>query len=327
MKRFSFWVAVTAMVIAATAAAPLGGAAPSSSAKPSVAVLFPGLVDDNSWNEAGYMGLLKAKKTGVKTGSLENVSHEKQLEAFQNFARQGYTVVIGHGGEYMASALRAAKAFPKTHFVVVNGNKSAKNVTSIALNYADMGYISGVLAALMSKSGKLGIVAGEHIPIVDDGINGLKVGALSVNKKVKVRSTILNSWTDVAKAREASLAMLNAGVDVLWPFLDAAETGVISAAEDEGAFSVAVYHDIRKLAPKGYIGGAWSDPGAVIFSAATQPSLRNGTVRFVGAKQGAVVLAPFAKKVPASVRAKVQKAYAAIKTGKVDSLKEAKKVA
>ena len=328
MKRLSFWVAVIAVALAATATAALGGAAPSStSAKPSVAALFPGLVDDNSWNEAGHTGLLKAKKTGVKTRFLENVSHEKQLEAFQNFARQGYNVVIGHGGEYMASALRAAKGFPKTNFVVVNGNKSAKNVTSIALNYADMGYVSGVLGALMSKSGKLGIVAGEHIPIVDDGINGLKAGALSVNKKAEVRSTIIDSWTDVAKAREASLAMLNAGVDVLWPFLDAAETGVISAAEDEGAFSVAVYHDIRKLAPKGYIGGAWSDPGAVIFSAATQPKLLNGTVKFVGAKQGAVVLAPFARKVPASVRAKVQKAYTALKTGKVDSLKEAKKVA
>jgi basic membrane protein A len=290
-----------------------------------VAVLFPGLVDDNSWNEAGFVGLTKAKEQGVETSHLESVSHEKQLEAFQNFARKGFGIVIGHGGEYMASAMRAAKDFPDVHFVVVNGNESASNVTSIALNYADMGYVSGVLGALISESKKIGIVAGEHIPIVDDGIGGMKAGAASVDNGTEVRSTIIDSWTDVAKAREASLAMVNAGVDALWPFLDAAESGVISAAEDEGVTSIAVYHDIRPLAPKTYAGGAWSDPGAVILEAATNPDALDGSVKFVGAAEDAVILAPFADSVPEDVRAKVEEAYEALKSGEVDALEEAKK--
>jgi basic membrane protein A len=317
MKRPSFRVAALTLALTATVAAALTSAAPASrTAQPSVAVLFPGLVDDHSWNQAGYDGLKKAKARGAKTAYIENVTQDKQLEAFQNFARQGYQVVIGHGGEYMDSALRAARQFPKTKFVVINGNKAGGNVTSLSLNYGDMGYISGALGAAMSKSGKLGIVAGEHIPIVDDGIKGLKDGALSVNKKAQVKSTILDSWTDVAKAREAALALINSGVDVVWPFLDAAETGVISAAEDQHKMSMAVYHDIRKLAPKSYIGGAWSDPSVTIVDAATKPALLNGKVHPYGARQGAVIVAPFGKGVPAAVKAKVLAAYKALRKGK-----------
>jgi basic membrane protein A and related proteins len=335
VKRFSILAALLVAVLAVAAAGCGGGdgdggdqaGGAGEQETPRVAVLFPGLVDDNSWNEAGFTGLTKAKDEGIETSYLENVSHEKQLEAFQNFARKDFNVVIGHGGEYMASAMRAARDFPDVHFVVVNGNESASNVTSIALNYADMGYISGVLGAHMSKSKKLGIVAGEHIPIVDDGIGGMKAGAASVGNGTTVRSTIIDSWTDVAKAREASLALVNAGVDALWPFLDAAETGVISAAEDEGVMSIAVYHDIRKLAPKTYVGGAWSDPGAVILQAATNGDALDGSVKFVGARENAVVLAPFADNVPANVRKEVEAAYDALKSGEVDSLEEAKKAA
>jgi basic membrane protein A len=317
VKRHALLLAVVAIVLAAAAAAYGGVTAPSgpSAAKASVAILFPGLRDDHSWNQAGYDGLLAAKKSGHKTAYIENVSQDKQLEAFQNFARQGYSIVIGHGGEYMDSALRAAKDFPKTQFVVINGNKGAKNVTSISLNYGDMGYISGALSAAMSKTGKIGIVGGEHIPIVDDGIKGMKDGAARVNKKIQVKSTIIQSWTDVAKAREASLALVNSGVDILWPFLDAAETGVISAAEDQNVMSVAVYHDIRKLAPKSYIGGAWADPAKAVTLAATNAKLLDGKVHPLGAKEGVVVVAPFGKSVSAAARAQTNAAYKALKGG------------
>ncbi len=316
MRRPSFRAAVVAVALVAAATAALSSAAPlSTSAKPSVAALFPGLIDDHSWNQAGYAGLQKAKAMGIKTAYIENVSQDKQLEAFQNFARQGYKIVIGHGGEYMDSALRAAKQFPKTKFVVINGNKAGGNVSSVSLSYGDMGYISGALGAAMSKSGKIGVVAGEHIPIVDDGIKGLKDGAARVNKKIQVKSTILQSWTDVAKAREASLALINSGVDILWPFLDAAETGVISAAEDQHVMSMAVYHDIRKLAPKSYIGGAWADPAIALFNAATNASLLDGKVHPLGAKEGVVVLAPFGKGVPAKAKAATTAAYKALKSG------------
>ena len=317
MKRHSLLLAVTAVTLAVAGAA---YASVSTLAKPSaprsVAVLFPGLIDDHSWNQAGRAGLEKAKKAGAKTAYIENVSQDKQLEAFQNFARQGFQIVIGHGGEFMDSALRAAKSFPKTKFVVINGNKAGGNVSSVSLNYGDMGYISGALGAAMSKSGKLGIVAGEHIPIVDNGIKGMKDGAARVNKKVQVKSTILQSWTDVAKAREASLALNNSGADILWPFLDAAETGVISAAEDSKTVkSMAVYHDIRKLAPKSYIGGALGDPAIALFRAASNPALLDGKVHPLGAKEGVVLLAPFGKGVPAKARAAATAAYKALKNG------------
>lgn len=298
-----------------------GGSTPPSSAANSsgtaakrVAIVLPGLINDQSWNQAGYEGVQKAKAQGVEIAYTEKVPQAEQLEVFRNYARQGFSVVIGHGGEYMDAALQAAKDFPGVQFVVTNGTKSEKNVTSLALSYGDMGYLAGVLAGQMTRTKKVAVVSAQEIPIVQEALRAFKAGVARVAPDVEVKTTVTASWEDVDKARQAALALINSGVDVLWHLLDAADAGVMSAAEDKGVMVIGLYGDQKKLAPNAHIGAAFADASRVTYKAATEAL--DGKVHKEGVAEGVVSMGAYSDKVPQAVRDKVKEAEKELASGK-----------
>ena len=278
-----------------------------------VAALFPGLVDDQSWNQAGFEGLKKAETDGATIAYTEKVTQDQQVEVFRNYAQQGNNVVIGHGGEYMDAALQVALEFPEVQFVVTNGNKSAANVTSLSLSYGDMGYLSGVLACSMTTSNKIGLVVGETIPIANDAVKGWKDGCARVNPTAVVTVSITGDWADTDKAREAALALVADGADVLGHVLDAADAGVFAAAEDKGVSAIGLYADESSFGPTSHIGAALADASLVVFKAATEPL--DGKVHSEGVAEGVVSFGAFADKVPQAVRDAVKAAEDDLKSG------------
>src|SRR3990170_2254837 len=308
-KRFAALAATLLVTLAATgcSSSPAATGTPAASGGgggAKVAALFPGLVDDQSWNQAGFEGLKRAETGGATIAYTEKVTH----------AQQGNNVVIGHGGEYMDAALQVASEFPNVQFVVTNGNKSAANVTSLALSYGDMGYLSGVLACSMTKSNKIGLVVGETIPVANDSIKGWKDGCARVNPNAVVTVSVTGDWADTDKAREAALALVADGADVLGHLLDAADAGVFAAAEDKAVYSIGLYGDQSKLGPTTHIGAAFADASLVIYNAATQPL--DGKANSEGVAEGVVSFGAFSDKVPQAVRAAVKTAEDDLKSGK-----------
>lgn len=317
--------ATTAATTAATSAATTSGSTPASSGGSSasgsvegrkIAVLFPGLVDDGSWNQYGYEGLKQLEEQGAEIAYTEQVTQDKQLEVFRNYAQQGYDVVLGHGGEYVDSALTAASEFPDTEFVVTNGNQgNGSNMTSLTFNYGDAGFLAGTLAGLMTETNKIALVAGEEIPIVLDALRGFEAGAKLVNPDVTVDHTITGAWADVDKAREASLALINNDTDVLWHVLDAADAGVFSAADDEGVMAIGLMGDQSRLGPDSYLGSALFDPAALMHKALAEDM--DGGVHSQGIVEGAVSMGAFSDNVPQDVQDKIQEAIDGLMSGEL----------
>lgn len=310
-------IAILALVMAAcggdTSATADATATGGDAAGKRVAALFPGLVDDESWNQAGYEGLTQAESDGVEIAYSESASQDQQVELFRNYAQQGFNVVIGHGGEYMDAALQVAEEFPDVEFVVTNGNQSAENVTSLALSYGDMGYLAGVLAGSMTESNHIGVVTGETIPIAQDAMRGFEAGAKRVNPDVEVSTSVTGDWADVALAREAALAHISDGVDVLWHVLDAADAGVMSAAEDEGVYVIGLYADQSHLASTAHIGASLSDASLVIHTAATEEL--DGEAHSEGVAEGVVSFGAYSDAVPEEVQQAVSEAEEELRTG------------
>ena len=265
-----------------------------------VAVLFPGLVDDQSWNQAGFEGLTRLEEEGAEIAYTERVNQSQQVEVFRNYAQQGYDIVVGHGGEYMDAALQVATEYPDLQFVVTNGNKGADNVTSFTLSYRDMGILAGTLAGLMTESNKLAIVAGQEIPVALGAVEGFQEGVARVNPEAEVNVTYTGSWEDVDKAREAALALISDGADVVWHVLDAADAGVLSAADDEGVMAIGLYGDQSALAPKAHIGAIIADASDLIYAAGSQ-SL-DGQVHDEGIAAGVVSIGHYSEAVPQEVQ-------------------------
>jgi basic membrane protein A and related proteins len=276
------------------------GAQEEGAAGKRVAVLFPGLVDDQSWNQAGFEGLTRLEEEGAEIAYTERVNQSQQVEVFRNYAQQGYDIVVGHGGEYMDAALQVATEYPDLQFVVTNGNEGADNVTSFTLSYRDMGILAGALAGLMTESNKLAIVAGQEIPVALGAVEGFQEGVARVNPEAEVNVTYTGSWEDVDKAREAALALISDGADVVWHVLDAADAGVLSAADDEGVMAIGLYGDQSALAPNAHIGAIIADASELIYAAGSQ-SL-DGQVHDEGIAAGVVSIGHYSEAVPQEVQ-------------------------
>ena len=86
-----------------------------------------------------------------------------------------------------------------------------------------------MIAGKMSKSSTIGSVAAMDIPEVDRLVNAFFAGAKEVNPDIKSKVAFIGSFFDPPKAKEAALAQIDAGVDVIY----AERFGVIEAAAEK----------------------------------------------------------------------------------------------
>jgi basic membrane protein A and related proteins len=223
-------IAVSACTLA------LGFAPLAASGQDKAAVLLPGSINDQSWNAQGYAGVLSLKQKGWEVAYSENVQPADMAQALQDYARKGYTLVIGHTGRFLSPMQLVGPKFPKTTFIVGSGNAgSGKNVASIDFDNTQFGYLIGVMAAKMSKTGKIGSVNGlEGLPNVVAQVGAYRKGAKSVNPNIEVKVIYVQDMEDAAAAKEAALSLIAWGADYLSGKLNAGQLGIIQAAKEKG---------------------------------------------------------------------------------------------
>jgi basic membrane protein A len=94
-------------------------------------------------------------------------------------------------------------------------------------------------------------VGGHPVPEVNRIVNAFIAGAESVNPEVDVKTTFISSWFDPAAAKEAALAQVDAGADVLF----AERFGVIEAAAENNLYAFGNMSDQKDLAPDYVVSG------------------------------------------------------------------------
>ncbi len=149
------------------------------------------------------------------------------------------------------AAVRAVAAdYPDIPFVFGSGGGPAEPNFSVFDNWIhEPAYLAGMLAGGLTKSGTVGVVAGYPVPEVNRITNAFIEGARVTNPEVAVKVTFINSWFDPATAKEAALAQIAAGADVLY----AERAGVIEAAVEKGVLAVGNMADQQELGPQNVI--------------------------------------------------------------------------
>ncbi len=226
------------------------------------ALLTAGPVSDAGWYAGAYEGLLLLRDS---LGAL--VSHQQTRtpaefdEAFLSYASSGYDLIFAHGFEYQDAAMRAGERFPNTTFVVSGGGRFADNVVPLIFELEEGSYLAGMIAAGMSRSGVVGMVGGVAIPPVEGTFLAFEAGARTVNPDVQVLESFTGSWDDVAAAKEAAVAQLGRGADVLIHNVDAASFGVFQAVRETvaaggTAWALGMNRDQNDVAPDVILGSA-----------------------------------------------------------------------
>jgi len=293
-----------------------------------IAYIPCGRVNDKSWSEAGYIGakqskaFLESKGYKVKLDYTESVPVVKVEAAARDYASRGYNPIILHCGPYVEAALRAAKDHPKTWFLLAAATKSAKNVAVYDPAQHEGSFVVGYLAGLMSKNGRVGAIGGFNWPILARQVEAFRFGARYANPKMKAFHTYINSWEDAAKAKEAALAQIDNGADVIFAATDQAARGAFSAAKARKVFAIASYADQASLAPNTILTSVLYDLPLLIKKMVIkwEDGSLEGKVYKMGMAEGIGALAPYHKMdkvIPAAVKAKVDQLVKDIKSGKV----------
>lgn len=239
------------------------GPKPSATGDFRVGLITPGSIADAAWNSGAYAGLNTIRDSlHAEVSHVEARTPGEQQEALRAYAEQGYNLVFGHGFEFQGPAERIGAEYPKTIFVVTSGERvsAAGNVVPMVFGIEEGTYLAGMVAGGLTRTNKIGFIGGIELPPIKRGYEGWLQGARAVNAKVDSRVAYLNTFDDAAAGREAALAMIRVGVDMLHHNADQAALGLFQAVkESPDAYAFGANADQTALAPDRVVGSVVID--------------------------------------------------------------------
>ncbi|MGO8914439.1 MAG: BMP family protein [Stellaceae bacterium] len=236
-------VATTALLGGAS----LGASRTASAAVETVGILIPGSKSDKGWMESGYDGIVASQKKyadKIKVQMIENINYADMEQALTNLATKN-ALVIGVGGQTQAAMLKVAPRFPKAKFSIVGGNKSdfPPNVAEYDVKQAEIAFVAGAAAAMLSKTGGVSYVGGLEIPSIVNAGKEFGLGAKYINPGIKYFEAYTGDFDDVAKSKEATLAAIAQGADIHYHILNLGLRGMEQAAREKGTHIIGSYTD------------------------------------------------------------------------------------
>ena len=282
-----------------------------------IAMVLPGPITDNDWNSVGYNGLeAAAKALGAEVAYTENVTDADAERVIRDYAQRGFGLIFAHSFSFGDAALNAAEAFPDTIFMAGTANSLAPNLGTYSNPDYQGAYLAGMIAAGTTKSGAVGWVGGMPAPNMLANLHAYEAGAKEIKSDVKVMHTFIGSWYDPPKAKEAAIAQVEQGADVL----SAQGVGVIDAANDKKVFALGAMTDQNHLGPTAVVTSVTWDLGPLVIDVAKAVEAKTWKSEnwSYGVAKGSVQLADFHgldKNVDPAVLKQVTDKIAAIKSG------------
>ena len=244
----------TMHAFAATALAALTLAATTAQAQQPAVIFDMGGKFDKSFNEAAYRGIERWKaETGKPYLEFEISNDTQRAQAIRRMAERGASPIISVGFAQASALQQVAKDFPKTKFVIIDEKVNLPNVQAVVFKEHEGSFLIGALAALTSKTGKVGFVGGMDIPLIRKFQCGYEQGAKAANPKVDIQAnmtgTTATAWNDPTRGGELAKAQFAKGVDVVFAAAGGTGVGVYQAAKDAGKFAIGVDSNQNHLQP------------------------------------------------------------------------------
>jgi basic membrane lipoprotein Med (substrate-binding protein (PBP1-ABC) superfamily) len=324
-SKFGLALAISVLALAALATGCKDSSAPPAATGFRVALLTPGSIRDGGWNQSAYEGLERIRdELGAEIAHQEAKTPQDFESGFRDFAARGFNLVFGHGFEFQDAAALVSKEYPHTIFITTSGSTIRSNVAPIVFELEEATYVLGFLGARMSaRSNKLGEIGGVKIPSVESTFTAFEAGARRGRRHAEVTTSYIGSWTDVSAAREATLAQIASGVDVLIHNANEAAAGFFQAVNDSpNVWAFGTNKNQNDRAPEHVLASATLDvPRALLIVAqeVKSGSWNARSMRF-GLSSGVVKIEwneALREKIPAELQAEVEKLQADVASGSV----------
>jgi len=208
------------------------GAAASGANKGKIAIVASRSLSSNLGKPATDAAVLIKGQLGNPVTTQGSLTQSQVLPTLEGYAARGYPLVIVDGAEMQQQATVAAKSYPKTKFVVVNGNAAASpNLSSATYSWEQSGFLAGIVAGLTTKTNKVSTMSTIKIPPIEGLYYGFQQGVKQVNPKAQTINTYTGTFSpDLNLAANLTSTQGSKGNDVVFTVATDSDPGVFRGA-------------------------------------------------------------------------------------------------
>jgi len=212
-------------------------------------------VTDRGFNQSAWEGAQAgAKDVGWRAKYVFAAQGSDAVPVIDAFTKENCGIIVPVSFLYTDQTKEAAASYPNEKFAIVDVSytPSLKNVRGLVFDSAQSSYLAGYLAAGMSKTGVVGTYGGIKIPPVTLFMDGYARGIARYNKvhKTSVRllgwdlakqdGTFVGNFTDTAKGKQITQALMQQRADVIFGLGGLPDFGAAQAIQSQGRGKVSM---------------------------------------------------------------------------------------
>jgi basic membrane protein A len=286
---------------------------------------------DKSFNDAAYIGLMRAKKElGVEVSLLEPAGSEDREAALRLFAARGMDLVVGVGFIFSSDVDAVARDYPNVHFACIDyapgKGGPPPNVAGLVFREEQGSFLVGAVAGLITRTHHVGFVGGMVTPLIRKFEAGYFAGVKATCQDCVVHSayagTTPDAFKDPAKGKALAISETAAGADVLYHASGSTGHGVFEGAKDAHALAIGVDADQYDEMPGTVVTSMVKRMDVTVFDEIKDVAAGRfqGGMHVFGIPEGAIDYVhdgPHAAGIPDAVKARVEELRQDIVAGRV----------
>ena len=261
-------------------------------------------VEDHGMNQATWETLqnLETKAHIARLDNIESVDTRDWQKNIIFFADNHYDVVVTVGTNIAEAMVAVAAGYPTTSFIGVDQdvNENYENVATISFPEDEAGFLAGILAAMISTSGKVGAICETSgIEVVWQYCEGFRAGALYEKDDIDItvvyrdRGDRDKTFNDPEWGKQEMLRLAEEGVDIMTGFGGGTAQGAFLAAAENNVLVIGSEEDLYYQLPdvqEVLVTSIINDPDVELSSLALKASQGES---LYGSHAGQISYAPF----------------------------------
>ena len=269
-----------------------------------IAVFIPGICADSptyamlrdgvtqavdEWNQDKEM----AQKTKLYVLEAGTNQSEWPAKITALAAEQKYDVIISSNPSLPEIVTPIIEQFPNQKFILMDAECSGNNnICTVCYNQYEQAYLTGYIGGLMSQSHKLGLIAAQEYPVMNNIIwPYFEKGARDANAASTVAFRVVGNWYDASKGAMLADILYGEGVDVILPICGGASQGVITSAINNNFYITWFDNNGFDKAPGNIISSTvmkQQELSAIMTTDFLNGKTEWGTAKMLGVKEGFV---------------------------------------
>ena len=309
---------------------------PAAKKQLSLAVFIPGICADSPTYAMLRDGVTQAVDNWNEGKTPDQMAKLYVLEAGTNqsewpakitalAAQAKYDVIISSNPSLPEIVLPIIEQFPAQKFILMDAEYSGNNnICTVCYNQYEQSYLTGYIGGLMTKTNKLGLIAAQEYPVMNNIIwPYFEKGARDANSAATVDFRIVGNWYDANKGGMLADILYGEGVDVILPICGGASQGVINSAVNNSFYITWFDNNGFDKAPGNIISSTvmkQQELSEIMTSSFLKGKTEWGSAKMLGVKDGFVDFVQddplYISTVPSEIRSQMADLVDAIKAGK-----------